>query len=83
MKKNYLGFIALAIVKVFVFNLDPTPVKAGKTYLKEIEATIVYGTTGEGGVEIAGVEIPVGLTGSFGTDPIGVFEKLLLGFSYL
>lgn len=71
----------LTIAFGLAFITMPIGVKGSTTYLKEMEATIVYGTTGEGGVEIAGMEIPIGLSGSFGIDPIGVLKNCSWAFS--
>jgi len=81
MKKFVLSILFTVFIFGVVASLTPIRTKAGTTYLKEIEATIVYGTTGEGGVEIAGIELPVGLSVSFGTDPIGVLKNCSWAFS--
>ena len=81
MKKLILGVFTMFIAFGLIMNTTSYMAKAGTTYLKEIEATIVYGTTGEGGVEIAGIEVPIGLSGSFGTDPIGVLKNCSWAFA--
>jgi hypothetical protein len=79
MKKNVLSILTIAFGLAFITM--PIGVKGSTTYLKEIEATTVYRTTGEGGVEIAGVELPIGLSVSFATDPIGVLKNCSWAFS--
>lgn len=81
MRKSVLSITYMVIVFGLVISSIPSRAKAGTTYLKEIEATIVYGTTGEVGVEIAGMDVPIGLAGSFGTDPVGVLKNCSWAFA--
>ncbi len=81
MRKSVLSITYMVIVFGFVISSIPSRAKAGTTYLKEIEATIVYGTTGEVGVQIAGMDVPIGLAGVFGTDPVGVLRNCSWAFA--
>lgn len=77
MKKNLIKLLSFKlIIGICIISIfSKQDAIAGTTWVKELSSHIEYGTYIKVGVEVLGVEVPIGFTMEYGADPIGVMTK--------
>ncbi|EIM76021.1 hypothetical protein A3SI_11689 [Nitritalea halalkaliphila LW7] len=70
------------IVVIFtIMTINQEKALSGTTYGKELSSTIAYGTFFHGGLDVLGLDMPMGFTLEYGTDPVGVMKNCTWAFA--